>query len=132
VDYPAGAGPKPIAYFPTETLIQPLRLPVTRASQSCARPETSGPARVPRLPLSVNPLTATLSRPPPVQYENPWETYKSIRLVERGSVVTLACAHLDQANMVTVKRLSSSFIKELAACRYENLMSALELYKFKG
>ena len=34
--------------------------------------------------------------------------------------------------MVTVKKLSSVFINELAACRHENLLSTIELYKFEG
>ena len=34
--------------------------------------------------------------------------------------------------MVTVKKLASDYIKELAKCQYKNLLAILELYQSKG
>ncbi|PSS18514.1 hypothetical protein M430DRAFT_276051 [Amorphotheca resinae ATCC 22711] len=116
---PEGTTVRRMTRFPRGTRIQAFYLSTIGASQNSARVETSGAACVPRLPLSVNPPTATPSRPTPVQYKNPWETYKSIRLVERGGMVTVACAHLNPVKMVTIKRLSSNLNKELAVCRHE-------------
>jgi hypothetical protein len=36
------------------------------------------------------------------------------------------------SKMVIVKKLSSIFINELAACQHRNLLSTIELYKFEG
>jgi hypothetical protein len=52
--------------------------------------------------------------------------------VERGGTVTVARTHFDPLKMVTIKMLSSGFIKELVVCRHESLRLALELYKFNG
>jgi hypothetical protein len=77
-------------------------------------------------------VTSAPSKPPPVQYENPWDTYKSVRLLECGDTVATAYTRSDSAKMVIIKKLSSGVTKELAIRQHENLLAALELYKFDG
>lgn len=78
----------------------------------------------------IHPQLPTPSKPPPIQYDSPWDTYKPIRLLNRGGIVTSAATRSDPANLVTIKRLSSGFTKELAVRRHENLLTVQELYKF--
>ena len=104
-------------------------------------------ARVPsRLPLAINPPDAAPARPPPtltirakeknqppfVRAESPWKIYTSLRTLERGGEVTAACKREVPVEMVTVKKLASDYIKELAKCQHENLLAILELYQSEG
>lgn len=119
-----------MARFPSGTQIQVLSLLTRRKSLSVVRTVRPDEVRVPRLPLSVRPPTTTPSKPPPTQYDSLWDTYKPTQLVNRGGVVTSACTRSDPDKLVTIKRLSSRFFKELAVCQHENLLAVLELYKF--
>jgi hypothetical protein len=129
-EHPEGIRARRMTRFPRGTPIQLLSLP-RRESSSGTTARGLGAVRPPRLPLSVNPPTATPSKPPPIQHESPWNTYKSIRVVERGGMVAVSCIRSDSAKMVTVKKLSCGLVNELVASRHENLLSVLELYKFE-
>jgi len=99
--------------------------------------EAEDTIHVPRLPLKANLPTSTPSKPPPTRNESPWNTYTKLRTLERGGEVTTACTCAVPVKMVIVKKLAakkipSDFAKEIAKCQHENLLSALELYKYEG
>lgn len=129
---PEGVGTRRMARFPAGTKLQPLSLVTRVKSHDNAKTVRADVARIPRPPFSINPPTATPSKPPPIQYDSPWDIYKPIRLLNRGGMVTSACTHSGPAKLVTIKRLSSGFTKELAVRHHENLLTVLELYKFDG
>jgi hypothetical protein len=98
-----------------------------------------------RLPLRVNPPDAVPARPLPVmtiaqhgqvpniRSESPWNTYKSLRTLERGGEVTAACRREVPVEMVAVKKLSSDYIRELKSqhanlCQHGNLLAVMGLY----
>jgi hypothetical protein len=97
-----------------------------------------------RLPVRVNQPCATPSRPPPTatakkeqwnetpKKEDPWSTYTSLGTLERGGNVTAAYTRDIPVKMVTVKKLSSDFVKELPKCKHENLLTVIGLYQHEG
>lgn len=119
--------------FPRGTPIQLLSLPRRRESPSRTRVREPDAVRPPRLPLRLNPPTATAtpSKSPPIQHKSPWDTYKSIRVVDRGGLVTVSCMRSDSARLATVKKLPCGLVRELVVSHHENLLSVLEVYKFE-
>ncbi|PSS18325.1 hypothetical protein M430DRAFT_18928 [Amorphotheca resinae ATCC 22711] len=83
--------------------------------------EAEDTIHVPRLPLKANLPTSTPSKPPPTRNESPWNTYTKLLPVKMVIVKKLAA-----------KKIPSDFAKEIAKCQHENLLSALELYKYEG
>src|ERR1700709_1224139 len=93
MENPGDGGAKRMARFTRGTRLQELTLLTRGTLHNDTKARVYDAIPPARLPLSVNPPTAIPSRPPSIQYENPWDTYKSIRVVERGGVVTVARTH---------------------------------------
>lgn len=99
-----------------------------------------------RIPLEVNPPDSTPTRPPPelktkttqraqtpvLQAKSPWDTYKSLRPLQRGGEVTAACTRIDPIKMVAIKKLSPDDFKQFRSCQHKNLLAIIEAYQFEG
>jgi hypothetical protein len=102
--------------------------------------------RLSRLPVKVNPpnavserstpttsiKTSQLDQLPPVQVATPWNTYISLRHLERGGQVTVAHTREVPTRMVVVKELHSDSFMELRKRQHENLLAIIEVYRFQG
>ena len=99
-----------------------------------------------RLPLTLNRPDATPGKPLPVMVikttkgaqepilrtESPWKTFKALRTLERGGEVTAACTQTVPVGMFAIKKLSSNLLKDFAKFQHENLLSIIEMYRFRG
>lgn len=128
--------------FPGGTDLQPISI---KPSINLKRGEEAAQLP-PRLPSSVNPPSTTPTSLPPViniqtwqqneaphiQTEDPWDKYTALRGLERGGEVTAACTQAAPVKMVVLKKLSSNHFKNYAKYEHENLLSAIEVFRYKG
>lgn len=96
-----------------------------------------------RLHLTINSPDAALAKPPPVmnierdelphiKMENPWDTYTSLRTLERGGEIVAACTQKDPIEMVAVKKLSFDHFRQYARHQHDNILDIIEIYKDRG
>lgn len=100
----------------------------------------------PRLPFKVNSPIATPTRPPPemriktmqemptvaLQAKSPWDTYKTLGILQRGDEVRAAYTRTEPIKLVAIQKISSDNFKQFRSCRYKNLLAILEAYRFEG
>ena len=112
--------------FPGGTELQ--KISILEEPSTKAKSNETEVSKIPsRLPLKVNPPDTTPGRPlptttikktqqnqpPHVRTESPWDTYMSLRTLERGGEVTAAYRREVPIAMVAVKKLSSNYIRRL-------------------
>lgn len=94
----------------------------------------------PKIPLKATALgsetqTKGSQKRPPINHwvENPWDTYKSLRTLDRGGIVIAACTRKAPVQMVLIKELRSVLrTTELEWSCHHNLVTFLELYQFEN
>ncbi|KFY20348.1 hypothetical protein V493_07694 [Pseudogymnoascus sp. VKM F-4281 (FW-2241)] len=104
-----------------------------------AEREKSGPSKYvpPKIPLEVTTLgseTKVLQKRPFINLwiEDPWDTYSSLRTLDRGGIVTAACTRKAPVQMVVIKELGSVLCStELKWTIHHNLVSFLEMYQIE-
>jgi hypothetical protein len=133
--------------FPGGTELQKISILEDGESPTSDKAKAEEATQIPsRLLLRVNPPDGAPAKPLPtttiratqpnqpllVRTESPWNTYTSLRTLERGGEVIAACRREVPVEMVAVKKLSSDYIKELANYQHENLLATMGLYRFEG
>jgi hypothetical protein len=94
----------------------------------------------PKIPLEVRAVdsetqTKGSQKRPHINHwvEDPWNTYSSLRTLDRGGMVTAACTQKTPVQMVVIKELRSVLrTTELKWTFHQNLVAFLELYQFEG
>jgi hypothetical protein len=133
--------------FPGGVGLQKLSISEATEPSTTTRSEREEVVKtISRIPLEVNPPDSTSTRPPPemkikttqrtqtpvLQAKSPWDTYKFLRLLQRGGEVTAACTRIDPIKMVAIKKLSSDDFKQFRSCQHKNLLTIIEAYRFEG
>ncbi|KFY31031.1 hypothetical protein V493_01463 [Pseudogymnoascus sp. VKM F-4281 (FW-2241)] len=90
----------------------------------------------PKIPLALGSETQTKGpkkRTPKNHWaEDPWDTYKSLRSLDRGGIVTAAYTRKAPVQMVVIKELRSVLCAtELEWSCHHNLVAVLQLYQFE-
>ncbi|CZT53524.1 uncharacterized protein RSE6_15145 [Rhynchosporium secalis] len=133
--------------FPGGTDVERIRLLEKEEQWSEFPPEKEQRTQLPfRLPIRINPPDVDLDQPvlktniktsevvqlPAVRVESPWNSYISLRHLERGGQVTVAYTRHVPVRMVTIKEILSDSFMELRKCQHENLLAIVEVYRFQG
>lgn len=89
-----------------------------------------------KIPVKVNVFdlkTRVTQKRPPLSHwvENPWDTYRQLRSLDRGGIVMAACTRKTPVEMVTIKEIRSAIDpKDLKWYSHRNLVAFLESYQF--
>ncbi|CZS99517.1 uncharacterized protein RAG0_07883 [Rhynchosporium agropyri] len=133
--------------FPGGTDIERIRLLEKEEQQIEISPEKEQHTQLPfRLPIKINPpdvisdqlvpktniKTSEVAQLLAVRVESPWDSYISLRQLERGGQVTVAYTRHVPVRLVAVKELLSDSFVELRKCQHENLLAIMEVYRFQG